>query len=93
MIDLAPAPVREVFHSRVRIAGGVRGSRSMANLPVRLPADMTPQASAPMRYERRVCSEAGDGPVSSLSRAAFPMVWEAWALTLGHIALASGSNL
>jgi hypothetical protein len=46
-----------------------------------------------MRYGDGSARDAGDGPACLLSRAAFPIVWEALALTLDHIALASGSNL
>jgi hypothetical protein len=43
-----------------------------------------------MRYGRGSLADAGDGPASSLLRAAFPLeamlLWEASALTLDHIA-------
>jgi hypothetical protein len=39
-----------------------------------------------MRYGRGRRADAGDGPASSLSRAAFPIVWEASTLTLDRIA-------
>jgi hypothetical protein len=94
VIVLAPAPVREVFHSRVRIAGGVQAPGSTRASPVRLPAICNAsRASAPMRYGDGSACARGTAPHALLSRAAFPVVWEALALTLGHIALASGSNL
>ena len=68
---LSPAPRREVFHSRVRIAGGVRGFGSKPPRCV-FPTVMAHRGLLRRRDTVRLGSETGDGPVSSLPRAAFP---------------------